>query len=149
MMYGMALEDRFGLDRYTDCNIHWLWGKVDKPVEDNNRHIIHQTRRIFVHWYQMSYPGSGILSYMALEARLVGIDPPIAVCIEFGGKVEMPLERYNLRKTQDCLLRMTHLIQMNKYLSSLLDELALKVLLEGIAATIARSIGCGTSEKDV
>ena len=28
-------------------------------------HIIHQTRRIFVHWYQMSYPGPAILSMTA------------------------------------------------------------------------------------
>ena len=114
---GIALEGIFGVDRYADCSsIHWVWGKVEKPVEDNNRHIIHQTRRIFVHWYQMSYPGSAILSYIALEVRLEGIGPPITLCIEFGGKVEMPLERYNLLKTQDCWLRITHLIQMNKYL---------------------------------
>jgi hypothetical protein len=146
---GMTLEGISGVDRYADCSIHWVWGKVEKPVEENNRHIIHQSRRIFVHWYQMSYPGPTILSYMALEVSLEGIGPPIAVYIEFGGKVEMPLERYNLLKTQDCWLRITHLIPMKKHPSSLLDDLALEVLLEGIATPIARSIGCGASEKEV
>jgi hypothetical protein len=28
-------------------------------------HIIHQTRRTFVHWYQLSYPGLAILSMTA------------------------------------------------------------------------------------
>jgi hypothetical protein len=123
---GMVLEGIFGVDRYADCSIHWVSGKVERPVEDNNRHIIHQTRRIFVYWYQMSYPGPAILGYMALEVRLEGIAATIA-CIEFGGKVKKPLERYNLLKTQDCWLRITHVIPMNKYLSSLLDDLALEV----------------------
>ena len=85
LMDGIALEGIFGVDRYADCSIHWVWGKVEKPVEDNNRHIIHQTRRIFVHWYQMSYPGLAILSMTALEVLLEGIGPPI-VCIGFGVK---------------------------------------------------------------
>ena len=85
LMYDTALEGRFGLDRYIDCSIHWLWGKVEKPVEDNIRHIIHQTRRILVHRYQMSCPGPAILSDVALEVLLDGISPPI-VCIWFGVK---------------------------------------------------------------
>jgi hypothetical protein len=85
LMDDMALEGCFGVDMYTDCSIHCVWGKVEKPVEDNNRDIIHQTRRIFVHWYQLSSPGLAILSDMALEVLLEGIGPPI-VCIGFGVK---------------------------------------------------------------
>ena len=85
LINGMALEGIFGVDRYADCSIHWFWGKVEKPVEDKSRHIIHQTRRIFVHRYQMSCPGPAILSDVALEVLLDGISPPI-VCIWFGVK---------------------------------------------------------------
>jgi hypothetical protein len=84
-MDDMALEGIFGVDGYTDCSIHWVWGKVEKPVEDNNRHIIHQTRQIFVHWYQMSCPGPAILSMTDLEVLLEGIGSP-NVCIGFGVK---------------------------------------------------------------
>ena len=149
LINGMALEGIFGVDRYADCSIHWFWGKVEKPVEDNDRHIIHQIRRIFVYCYQMSYPWPAILSYMALENTPRGKRYPqtqCIACIEFGGKVKY---RSSVLKTQDCWLRIPHRIPKNKYLSSLLDDLALDALLEGIAAHITRSIGCGASEKEV
>ena len=50
------------------------------------------------------------------------------------GLVRKPLERW---------LRIPHLIPMTNDPSSLLDVLALEVILEGIATHIARSIGFG------
>ena len=84
-MDNMALGGSFRVDGYTDCSIHWVWDKVEKPVEDNYRDITHQTRRIIFYWYQMSCPEPAILTYMALEVLLEGIGPPI-VCIWFGVK---------------------------------------------------------------
>ena len=84
-MDNMALEGSFRVDGYTDCIIHWVWGKVEKPVEDIYCDIIHQTRRIYLHWYQMSCHGPAILTYLALKALLEEIGPSI-VCIGFGVK---------------------------------------------------------------
>ena len=124
-MDDMALEGCFGVDMYTDCSIHCVWGKVEKPDEDNNRDIIHQTRRIFVHWYQLSSPGLAILSDMALEVLLEGIGLP-NVCIGFGVKWESRLH------------------VCSEYL---LDDLALEVILEGIATPLARSLVFGEWNK--
>ena len=63
LMNYMALEGSFGADRYTDCSIHWVWDKVEKPVEDNYRDITHQTRRIIFYWYQMKFSEPAILSF--------------------------------------------------------------------------------------
>ena len=65
------------------------------------------------------------------------------------GKVRKLLERYTLLKTQDCWLRIPHLIPMTNDPSSLLDDLALEVLLQGISTPIARSItGFGAAGKE-
>ena len=84
-----------------------------------------QTRRMFFHWYQMSYSEPAILSFKKIIAlkRHFHFTPKLDV---YCNRWTYPLQAYfQSHITQDCWPRIAHLIPMNKYPSSLMDDMTI------------------------